>query len=50
MMYMHEGNPQARREPWLQLAAAVAACGTLLLIVFSNTLFTWASQAVLTFF
>jgi NADH-quinone oxidoreductase subunit N len=50
IMYMQDGDPQARSETWLNLTAAVSALGTFLLFVFANTLFTWASQATLVFF
>ncbi len=50
MMYMHEGEPEARRETWLGLATTVAAIATVVLSVFSEPLFSWASQAVLLIF
>jgi len=50
IMYMREGAPQARSEFWLNLTAAVTAVGTFILIIFSNTLFTWASKATLLLF
>lgn len=50
IMYMRDGDPEARREPWLVITAATAALATLLLALFSGPLFTWASQAVLQLF
>jgi NADH-quinone oxidoreductase subunit N len=50
IMYMQEGEPQAGRDPWVYLTAAAAGVGTVALSIFSVPLFTWASQAVLTFY
>jgi len=50
VMYMQEGEPVARRDPWLYLTAAAAGVGTVALSIFSVPLFTWASQAVLKLF
>ena len=47
IMYMQEGEPVARRAPWLYLPAAAAGVCTVALSIFSVPLFTWASQAVL---
>ena len=47
VMYMQEGEPEARREPWLYITASVAALGTVVFSIFSAPLFLWASQAVL---
>jgi NADH-quinone oxidoreductase subunit N len=47
MMYMREGEPEIRRERWLNLTAIVAAIGIILLGIFSVPLFTWASQALM---
>ena len=47
IMYMQEGEPVARRDPWLYLTAAAAGVCTVALSIFSVPLFTWASQAVL---
>jgi NADH-quinone oxidoreductase subunit N len=47
IMYMREGEPVARSERWLNLAAAVSAVGTLGMIVFAEPLFAWVTQAVL---
>ncbi len=46
-MYMREGDPQARSEPWLNLTTAVTAVGTLVMIVFAQPLFAWVTQAVI---
>ena len=50
VMYMQEGEPQVRREPWLMAPTALAAAGTLALSLASAPLFNWASQAVLRLF
>jgi NADH-quinone oxidoreductase subunit N len=50
VMYMQEGEPQARREPWLMATTALAAVGTLVLGVASAPLFNWATQAVMRLF
>jgi NADH-quinone oxidoreductase subunit N len=50
IMYMQEGEPVARRDPWVYLTAGVSAVCTVLLSIFSVPLFTWASQAVLRLF
>ncbi len=50
VMYMQEGEPQARREPWLMATTALAAAGTLVLSLASAPLLNWASQAVLRLF
>jgi NADH-quinone oxidoreductase subunit N len=50
IMYMQEGEPVARRDPWVYLSAGLAALATVALSIFSVPLFTWASQAVLRLF
>jgi NADH-quinone oxidoreductase subunit N len=50
VMYMQEGEPQARREPWLMATTALAAVGTLVLGLASVPLFNWATQAVMRLF
>ena len=47
IMYMQEGEPQVRSEPWLNLTAGAAAVSTVVLGLFSAPLFSWASQAIL---
>jgi NADH-quinone oxidoreductase subunit N len=47
IMYMRDGEPQVRREPWLYYTALATAAATVLLAIFSGPLFNWASQAVL---
>ena len=47
IMYMREGEPQVRSEAWLNLTAAVAALGTLGMIIFSEPLFNLVSRAIL---
>jgi NADH-quinone oxidoreductase subunit N len=49
-MYMQEGEPEARREIWLNLAIAGSAVGTILLTIFSPVLFDWAARALLVLF
>lgn len=46
-MYMRDGEPQARSERWLNITTAVTAIGTLIMIVFSEPLFAWVTQAVI---
>lgn len=50
VMYMRDGEPAARIDPWLYAAAAGSAAATLVLVLFSGPLFTWAAQAVLQLF
>jgi NADH-quinone oxidoreductase subunit N len=45
LMYMREGEPEVRRERWLNGTTVVAAVLTLLLILFSATITNWALQA-----
>jgi len=47
IMYMQEGEPEVRREPWLYLTASAAAIVIVVLSIFSAPLFNWASQAVM---
>jgi NADH-quinone oxidoreductase subunit N len=47
IMYMQEGEPQVHSENWLYTVAYGAGIATVLLILFSEPLFRWASQAVL---
>jgi hypothetical protein len=49
-MYMRDGEPVARNEPWLNLTAAGTALATVLLSIFSAPLFSWAAHAVLQMF
>jgi NADH-quinone oxidoreductase subunit N len=50
IMYMQDGEPVVRRDPWLYLSAGLAGLATVVLSIFSVPLFTWASQAVLRLF
>jgi NADH-quinone oxidoreductase subunit N len=50
VMYMRDGEPIARVEPWLHLTATASAVLTVLLVIFSGPLFTWASNALLQLF
>ncbi len=47
MMFMREGQPEAQREPWLNLTAVLAAAGLIVLSFLPTPLFNWAVQAVL---
>ncbi len=46
-MYMRDGEPVVRREPWLYFTALATAVCVVVLSIFSEPLFNWASQAVL---
>jgi NADH-quinone oxidoreductase subunit N len=50
VMFMQDGDPQVRRENWLNVTAIASAVATVLLFVFSEPLFGWAAQAVLKLF
>jgi NADH-quinone oxidoreductase subunit N len=50
IMYMQEGDPEVRREPWLNLTTGLAAMGTVVLSIAAVPLINWASQAVLRLF
>jgi NADH-quinone oxidoreductase subunit N len=50
VMYMQEGDPQARSEKWLNLTVGVTAIGTVLLTAFAAPLFEWTSQAMMRLF
>jgi NADH-quinone oxidoreductase subunit N len=45
IMYMRDGDPVARSETWLNVAAVVSAAATLLLIVFSSPIFNAVTRA-----
>jgi NADH-quinone oxidoreductase subunit N len=47
IMYMREGEPIVRGEPWLYLTAFSTAIGIVALSIFSTPLLNWVSQAVL---
>jgi NADH-quinone oxidoreductase subunit N len=49
-MYMQEGNPSVHNDNGLRITAAVTALGTVLLFIFSQPLFDWASRALLQIF
>lgn len=49
-MYMREGEPEVRSDPWLDLTWAVAAIATVAISLFPGPLFSWASQAVMRLF
>jgi NADH-quinone oxidoreductase subunit N len=49
-MYMQTGNPTIHNDTGLRLTAAGAALGTVLLFIFSQPLFDWASRALLQIF
>jgi NADH-quinone oxidoreductase subunit N len=50
IMYMQDGEPEARRESWLSLTTGLAAVGTVLLSFAAVPLLSWASNAALTLF
>jgi NADH-quinone oxidoreductase subunit N len=50
IMYMREGEPVVRQEPWLQVTAFAAALGVVLLSIFSTPLLYLATQAALKLF
>jgi NADH-quinone oxidoreductase subunit N len=50
IMYMRDGEPQTRSETWLNLTALVTGVATVVLVIFSAPLFTWAAQAVMLLF
>ncbi|PWB55963.1 MAG: NADH-quinone oxidoreductase subunit N [Anaerolineales bacterium] len=49
-MYMHTGEPETKREFWLDLTWELAALATVVLSFVPAALFAWASGAVLTIF
>lgn len=49
-MYMREGDPQVTREPWLEITVGATAILTVVVSLFPQVLFEWASQALLKLF
>jgi NADH-quinone oxidoreductase subunit N len=49
-MYMRDGDPQITRERWLELTVGAMAVLVVLTSLFPQTLFDWASQALLKIF
>ncbi len=49
-MYMKDGNPQVTREAWLEVTIATCVALTVALSFLPQSLFAWASQAVLKLF
>jgi NADH-quinone oxidoreductase subunit N len=49
-MYMQDGEPDAQRDNWVYLAAAVTGVGIIVLGIFSLPLLNWAYQAALSAF
>lgn len=47
IMYMRQGEPEAIKEPWLQLVMGLSALGTVALLLVATPLFRWAAEAVL---
>jgi NADH-quinone oxidoreductase subunit N len=47
VMYMQDGEPEARRDRWVTLTAAAAGIAIVLLSIFSEPLFKWVSQAAI---
>jgi len=50
IMYMRDGEPEVRSEPWLNLTTAFTAIATIVLSIFSAPILQWASQAILSAF
>ena len=50
IMYMKDGSPQVARETWLELTIGACAVLTVIFSVMPQSLFTWASQAVMKLF
>ncbi len=50
IMYMREGEPEALREPWLNLTWGITAVVTVLASIIPQYLFAWAADAVLKLF
>ena len=50
IMYMKDGDPQVTRETWLEIAIGACAVLTVVFSFIPQTLFAWASQAVLSLF
>ena len=50
MMYMRDGDPEVRSEPWLQATAIATALATVVLSIVVSPLLNWASQAILALF
>jgi NADH-quinone oxidoreductase subunit N len=50
VMYMKDGDPQITRETWLEIAIGACAVLTVVFSLIPQTLFAWASQAMLTLF
>jgi NADH-quinone oxidoreductase subunit N len=49
-MYMHSGEAETTREPWLDFTWGLAALATVVLSFIPMALFTWASEALLKLF
>ena len=49
-MYMKDGSPQITRDAWLEFTIAVCAIGIVIFSFVPQSLFAWASQAVLKLF
>lgn len=47
VMFMRDGDPVVRREPWLNFATIITAVGTVVLSIISWPIFRWAADAVL---
>ncbi len=50
VMFMQEGAPEVYKDSWLNITAGISAIATVLLFVFAQPLFGWASQALLKIF
>lgn len=47
VMYMREGEPQARNDFWLNATAIVTAIATVVISIFASPLFSWAAHGVM---
>ncbi len=50
VMYMRDGDPQVRQEPWLVATAYASAIGVVVLSIIASPLLGWATNAVLKLF
>jgi NADH-quinone oxidoreductase subunit N len=50
VMFMQNGEPQVHQDRWLNITASATAVFTVVLFIFSEPLFGWASQALLKVF
>jgi NADH:ubiquinone oxidoreductase subunit 2 (subunit N) len=46
-MYVHDGDPEVRSEPVLNLVTALTAVGTVFLFFVSGPILRWAAESIL---